>query len=327
MSYTIEVLTRAKEILAQQRADAQSRYNSRLQQAYEKEPRLREIDRQLRLAMSLAAKAVFAEGGDPQVAMEQVKQANLLLQKERKELLAEKFPPDFLEEEVVCSRCGGSGYLGSRMCSCLETLCRQEQKKALMQLTRGTVQFADFRLDYYPDTVDREIGASPRALMQVNFQTAQRFARDFAPGCGNLLFSGNTGLGKTFLSACIADAVADKGYSIVYESAPNLFAKLEKNRFNPDDATRAECEKFTACDLLIIDDLGTEMPGNFVTASLYALLNERLLSGKSMVISTNLNIEEVAKRYSPQIASRLQGEFKNMPFMGQDIRVLKARGL
>lgn len=327
MSYSGEILSRAKGILAQHRADAQSRYNGRLQEAYQKVPRLREIDRQLRLSMSLAAKTVFAQGGDPQATMEQVKQANLLLQQERRELLAEKFPPNFLEEEIVCPNCGGSGYLGSHMCSCLETLCRQEQKKALLQLTRGAERFADFRLDYYPDTVDRTVGVSPRTLMNKIFQTAQKYAMEFTPDSGNLLFCGYTGLGKTFLSACIADVVADKGYSIAYESAPNLFAKLEKNRFNPDEAVRAECENFSTCDLLIIDDLGTEMPGNFVTAALYSLLNERLLNGKAMLISTNLNNDEIAKRYTPQIASRLQGEFTNLPFMGQDIRVLKARGL
>lgn len=327
MSYSADILTRAKGILAQQKADAQSRYNQRLQQAYEQAPRLREIDRQLRLSMSLAARTVFSEGGDPQAAMEEVKKANLALQQERKTILAENFPEGFLEEEVVCPHCGGSGYFGSNMCSCLAELCRQEQMKTLTRLTRGGESFADFRLDYYPEAVDRAVGVSPRALMQKNLQIARQYARDFGPGSGNLLFCGYTGLGKTFLSACIAAEVAGKGYSIAYESAPDLFSKLEKNRFNPDDATRAECEKFSACDLLIIDDLGTEMPGNFVTAALYALVNERLLPGKSMLISTNLNNDEIAKRYSPQIASRLQGEFTNLPFIGQDIRALKARGL
>ena len=327
MAYSAEILNRAKQTLAQQNADAQSRYNQRLQEAYQRAPRLREIDKQLRLYMSLAAKTVFSEGGDPQATMDRIKQTNLALQQERKNILEQNFRPGFLEEEVVCPHCDGNGYLGSSMCSCLERLCRQEQKKALYQLTQGVEQFDAFRLDYYPDTVDRKIGASPRALMQVNFQTAQKYAREFASGCGHLLFSGNTGLGKTFLSACIANTVADKGYRIAYESAPALFAKLETNRFNPDATSKAQCSVYETCDLLIVDDLGTEMPGNFVTAALYALLNERLLSGKCMLISTNLNIQEIAKRYSPQIASRLQGEFTNMPFMGQDIRALKARGV
>ena len=128
-------------------------------------------------------------------------------------------------------------------------------------------------------------------------------------------------------TACIANAVIDKGVSIVYESAPQLFAKLEKNRFSPDDESREAVAEMENCQLLILDDLGTEMPGNFVTAALYSLLNDRLLDNKAMIISTNLNIDEIARRYSPQIASRLQGNFRQMPFVGQDIRVLKNKGI
>ena len=137
---------------------------------------------------------------------------------------------------------------------------------------------------------------------------------------------GGTGLGKTFLSASIARMVADRGYSVAYESAHHLFSKLEKNRFNPDEESREQVAKLTECDLLIIDDLGTELPGNFVTAALYNLVNDRLLAGRAMIISTNLNIEESARRYSPQIASRLQGSFKRLTFVGEDIRVMKNRG-
>ena len=142
-----------------------------------------------------------------------------------------------------------------------------------------------------------------------------------------LLFTGNTGLGKTFLSACIADVVTDKGYSVAYESAPQLFNKLEKDRFDPNETSRADAARFASCDLLIIDDLGTELASGFVTAALYGLLNDRLLAGKSTIISTNLNADEMAERYSPQIASRVQGNFKGLTFVGEDIRVLKNRGV
>jgi DNA replication protein DnaC len=163
-------------------------------------------------------------------------------------------------------------------------------------------------------------------IMEKNLAICKKYAAAFGTDSGNLLFVGNTGLGKTFLSACIARAAADKGYSVAYESAPHLFAKLEKNRFDPDETTRMETDKLHNCDLLILDDLGTELPGNFVTAALYSLVNDRLLSGKPMVISTNLNVDEIARRYSPQIGSRLQGSFQRLTFVGEDIRVLKNRG-
>lgn len=327
MAYSAQVVSRARQLLEQRGADKKSRYRQNLQAAYARVPRIREIDMLLRQTMAAAALTVFEEGGDIRTAMEKVKEENLKLQQERKTLIEENFELGFLDETPICEICGGNGYIGSAMCGCLKQLCSQEQKKELSQLTNGFETFSNFRLDYYSEQMDRAYGASPRAIMERNFQYCKKYAENFCEGVGNLLFVGNTGLGKTYLSACIANAVTDKGYSVAYESAPQLFAKLEKNRFNPDDASREEMEKFNACDLLIIDDLGTEMPGNFVTAALYSLLNERLLAGKAMLVSTNLIEGELAKRYSPQIASRLVGEFKGLTFVGQDIRVLKSRGL
>jgi DNA replication protein DnaC len=327
MAYSVQILTRARQRLAQNKADAQSQYQQRLQRAYADVPRLKEIDLELRRTMTLAYQTVFTQGGDAQAAMEEVKKANLALQKERKDLEEKYFTPGWLEETALCPSSGGSGYMGATMCSCLRKLCILEQKKELAHLTSGQETFENFRLDYYSDKIDRSFGASPRAVMELTLKNCRQYAADFGEGTGNLLFVGYTGLGKTFLSACIAEVVTEKGYSVAYESAPSLFAKLEKNRFNPDDQSRLEAENITGCDLLIVDDLGTEMSGNFVTAALYSLLNDRLLAGKSMIVSTNLNVDEIAQRYSPQIASRLQGNFRRLTFVGDDIRVLKNRGI
>lgn len=327
MAYSAQVVSRARQLLEQRVADKKSRHRQDLEAVYARVPRIREIDILLRQSMATVALTVFEEGGDIRAAMEKVKEDNLKLQQERKALLEENFQPDFLDETPVCEICGGSGYVGSAMCSCLKALCSQEQMKELRQLTCGYETFSSFRLDYYPEQIDRTYGASPRAIMERNFRYCKQYAENFCEGAGNLLFVGGTGLGKTFLSACIANAVTEKGYSVAYESAPQLFTKLERNRFNPNDQTREEAERFSNCDLLIIDDLGTEMPSSFITAALYSLVNERLLAGKPILISTNLNADEVAKRYSPQIASRLVGEFKGLTFVGQDIRLLKNRGL
>ena len=216
--------------------------------------------------------------------------------------------------------------MGSTMCECLLELCRQEQKKELTFLSVGRESFDQFRLDYYPDRTDPITGFNIRAVMDRTYQTCRRYAQTFSEKSGNLLFSGDTGLGKTFLSACIARSVADKGFSVIYETASHLFNKLEQAKFSPSDETRHEAAKLSACDLLIVDDLGTEMPGQFVTAALYSLLNDRLLAGKPMIISTNLNVDEIQRRYSPQIASRLQGSFHQLIFLGEDIRILKNRG-
>jgi DNA replication protein DnaC len=323
MAYSSDVIRRAKARLAQEKANTEAMQHSRLQEAYEKLPRLRQIDSQLRKSMVLAAQAAFSGTKD---ALEQVRQANKTLQQERAALIKANFPADFLSEKPVCPHCGGEGYVGSTMCSCLTELCRQEQMKELSLLNKNNEDFSLFRLDYYPDRIDPNFGASPRAIMARNFDICRKYADGFSMESGNLLFVGNTGLGKTFLSACIARVAADKGYSVAYESAPHLMRTLEKDRFDADADTAQAVKKITSCDLLIIDDLGTELPGNFVTAALYALVNDRLLANKPTVISTNLNIDEIARRYSPQIASRLQGSFQRLTFVGEDIRVLKNRG-
>ena len=328
MGYSAEVMKRARARLATAKADRESENQQHLAEAYKKLPRLQEIDRQLRMTMAMAAQAVFAQGGDVQSAMEEVKQKNLVLQQERQQLVHLYFEEGFLDDSPICDHCGGSGYVGAAMCECLAELCRQEQKKELTLLSVGKESFQQFRMDYYPDRFDPNIGASPRAIMEQNFKTCRNYAQQFSMNSGNLLFNGGTGLGKTFLSACIARAVADRGYSVVYESAGHLFSKLERAKFSGDEEAREEVKKYSGCDLLIIDDLGTEMPGQFVNSTLYNLINDRLLSCKPMVISTNLNvIEELPKRYSPQIVSRLQGHFKLIPFIGEDIRVKKNWGL
>ena len=326
MAYSKEVVQRARARLAQAKEDRESENRQHLAEAYARVPRIREIDILLRRTMAMAAQAVFASGGDVQSAMAEAKQQNLALQQERAWLIDTNFEEGFLDETPICDRCGGTGYMGSTMCECLTELCRQEQKKELTLLSGGKENFSQFRLDYYSDRVDPKLGVSPRAIMERNFRVCRTYAATFSQNSGNLLFIGGTGLGKTFLSACIARAVADKGYSVLYETSTHLFNKLEQAKFNPTEESRYEAAKLNTCDLLIVDDLGTEMPGQFVTAALYSLLNDRLLAGKPMIISTNLIVDEMQRRYSPQIASRLQGHFDQIVFRGEDIRVLKNRG-
>jgi DNA replication protein DnaC len=326
MAYSAEVVKRARAKLAQAKEDRESENRQHLAEAYARVPRIREIDMQLRRTMAQAAQAAFLQGGDGRAELEKVRNANLRLQQERAALAAEHFEEGYLDDSPVCHICGGSGYVGSTMCECLKELCRQEQKKEVSILSGSKGNFSQFKLEYYPDHYDPKYRVNPRLLMEEVLRICRGYAQGFSLNAGNLLFVGGTGLGKTFLSACIARTVAERGYSVVYESAAHLFSKLEQAKFSPNEENRREAARFTECDLLIVDDLGTEMPGQFVTAALYALVNDRMLMGKPMVISTNLNVEELGRRYSPQIASRLHGGFQRLTFVGEDIRVLKNRG-
>ncbi len=326
MGYSAEVVRRARARLAQEKLDKELENRQHLQQAYAQVPRIREIDRLLRLTMLEATQAAFTPGGDVQAALEKAKAENLTLQAERAELCRLHFPEGYLDEKPICPHCGGEGYIGSTMCRCLLELCRQEQTRELSLLAVEPADFRDFRLDYYPDKADPELGVNIRSVMDKTFQACRRYAHSFGEKSGNLLFSGDTGLGKTFLSACIARTVAENGHSVVYETAGRLFAAYERAKFGGSEEERQETAKYTGCDLLIVDDLGTEMPSQFVTATLYSLINDRILAGKSTVISTNLNTDDLARRYSPQIASRLRGNFQRLAFLGEDIRVKKNWG-
>ena len=209
------------------------------------------------------------------------------------------------------------------MCECLQELCRQEQKKELTTLLgTGRERFEQFRLDYYPDTPDPNYGISPRQTMRLVLQKCQRYAREFTPNASSLLFTGETGLGKTFLSGCIARAVADGGYSVVYDTAIRLLADYEAAKFGENtEENRGRTEKYTACDLLIIDDLGTEMVTQFTISALYSVINDRLMAHKPVILSTNLSPEELRTRYSAQIASRILGTYQVLQFLGNDIRM------
>ena len=324
MAYSNEVMTRAMARLAYLREDHASRNEARKWEVYRTVPRIREIDKQMRMNMVKAAYAAFSEGA--QDAMEAARQSNKALQEERDILMAANFSADYWNDTPFCGICGGSGWVGSTMCKCLKDICMDEQRKELGAIFTGGESFDNFRLDYYPDAFAPQIGGSYRVIMEKTLKTCREFARTFGEGTGNLLLNGSTGLGKTHLALAIGRTVGEMGHSVCYETAASLLTKLEQAKFNPTEETRRAAEKLENCDLLIVDDLGTEMPGQFTTAALYGLLNARLMARKPMVITTNLNVEEAGKRYSPQIASRLYGDFHRLTFVGSDIRVLRNRG-
>ena len=325
MAYSAEIVKRARARLAQAKEDRESENRQHLAQAYAQVPRIREIDMELRRTMAQAAQAAFLQGSDGRDLLEKARIANLELQQERAILARENFEEGFLDDSPICDHCGGSGYVGTTMCECLLEVCRQEQKKEITILSGGKESFSQFKLDYYPDRVDPKYGASPRTIMDRNFQYVRRYALTFSPASDNLLFVGGTGLGKTFLAACVARAVADRGYSVVYETASHLFAKLEQAKFSPTEESRREAEKLTNCDLLIMDDLGTEMLTTFVQSAFYQIINTRLSKGKKTVINTNLTPDEIGARYGAAVQSRIEGEYELLPFIGEDIRTLKRR--
>ncbi len=321
MAYSQTVMQRARARYERAKQERQREYDAHLQQAYIEYPRLREIDRELRLTMVQLMANVLRSGEDPTAAIEEVREQNLALQRERDWIIeVAEYEEGFLDDAPICKLCSGTGYRGAVMCECLRELCRQEQRRELTSLLgNGKESFDSFRVDYYSDEYDPKLGTSARKLMMSNFNICKRYAATFSPASGSLLFSGATGLGKTFLSACIARSVADQGFSVIYETACRVFSDFENERFGSDE-NFGSTRRYFDCDLLIIDDLGTEMTTQFTISVLYNIVNTRMMEGKSTIISTNLLPEAIEKRYSPQIASRIVGTYRLIKFAGTDIR-------
>ena len=179
--------------------------------------------------------------------------------------------------------------------------------------------FSAFSLEYY--------SGADRAVMEMTLDTCRSYAIGFGEDSPNLLFQGGTGLGKTYLSACIARVVAAKGFSVCYETAAAALEYYERAKFSRDIGESEEAstrvKRMESCDLMILDDLGTEMITPMSQSALYTLLNNRLVNGKKTIISTNCPDDELMRRYTPQIYSRISGEYTALPFVGKDIRILR----
>lgn len=195
MAYSEQVLHRARARLEQAKAEREQENAAHRADAYARYPRLAEIDNELRRTMAELMAAALQRGEDPSQAVAAVREKNLALQRERSWILeAGDFDDGYLDDTPVCAKCGGRGYVGAQMCSCLRELCRQEQKKELTSLLgSGRETFENFRLDLYPAEYSESVRTSPRALMQRNFNHCRKYAQNFTMQSGNMLFSGSNG--------------------------------------------------------------------------------------------------------------------------------------
>lgn len=328
MSLDGKLLSRAKARLDEKKRAQEAEYNRRMIYVYDRNPKIRELDQEIKGTVIDVIGFALSNGGNPETAIEDIRDENLYLQSElRNELMAAGFSADYVDYKYLCEKCHDTGYQGAKICSCLLDIYKQEQKKDLSSLFKlGTETFDNFELDYYDDAADPATRISPRQRMEVIYETCLEYARKFGKNSCNLFLNGGTGLGKTFLSACIARVVSDRGFSVVYDTASAVFSKFEDEKFSKSEdskSLREDVNRYLNCDLLILDDLGTEMTTTFTVSALYTLINTRLTLGKKTVMNSNLSLEELRGRYSLQIMSRLVGEYQILTFFGRDIRLLK----
>ncbi len=321
------LLAKARNVLEEKQRRNRMEENRRQTEIYASIPEVRTLDGQIRGIMSeLVALAL----GTSVRTAEELEQESLRLQAERAKLLrAHGYDEHYLDELLSCRICRDTGFLSNgKPCECLVRLYNAEQTRELSPLLRsGQESFGSFRFDYYPLTPLSPGGPVPRIQMETIFKGCQLYAENFTPGCGNLLFTGAPGLGKTFLSASIAREVARKGYSVAYDTAITLLSAFEQEKFSRNEEEQADAasrvRQLKSCDLLILDDLGTELGSAFTQSALYTLLDGRIRARKSTVISTNLDRDALRERYGAALSSRLEGEYQYLRFVGRDIRALK----
>lgn len=322
-----QLLGRARARKEEIRRESMAEEARRRKIVYDRVPEIAAMESRLSALVSEVVSAILGQGR----SVEEIRSESLDIQMRRAELLTENgWPMNWLDGAWDCPRCQDTGYVGSHPCECLRKLYEQERTKDLSALLKlGSESFETFDLTYYDDRADEDSGLSPRRQMESVFAFCRSYAANFGKNSVNLLFRGGTGLGKTFLSACIARVVSQKGHSVVYETVVAALAAFENQKFRAgEDDADAKVSRMLSCDLLILDDLGTEMITEFSKSALYTLINARLLSGKKTIISTNLKEADIDRLYTPQIYSRLTGEYQELPFVGRDIRMQKKeRGL
>lgn len=329
MAYDKKLLAAARRELERERAARADELEERKRAVYAREPRIRAIDRELSATAASVLRAALESGGDPAAAIEQLRERNLSLQAERASLLGQLgLPGDYLTDKPLCPKCGDTGYDGSATCSCVrERYARLLKEQLSTVLPIQDQNFSCFNMNYYSTRPDARLGLSPRENMEYNLDECKAYAANFGKDSPNLLLYGSTGLGKTFLSTCIAEAVSARGFSVAYDTAINIVAAYETIKFgNGDGEAAAEhAARYERADLLIIDDMGTEMGTAFTVSALYNLINNRLMAKRPMIVNTNLMPEALSEKYSPAVASRLLGEFMALRFFGDDIRLLKKK--
>ena len=306
--------------------EAKEMQKERIKEVYNKVPRLKDIDEKIKsLGVEMAMAVV--NGSNSEEIIKKTRDNITSLKVEKGELLSlHKIPLDFLEIKYKCSKCNDTGFIGSQKCSCfrqklIDKLYQQSNLKEIVKREN----FDTFNISFYSSDIYPGENISPRKNMEKIFTSCLNFVNNFDSIDDNLFFYGSSGLGKTFLSHCIAKDLLDRGKVVIYQTAPNLMDIIKSAKYD-ENSNKEVLDDILDCDLLIIDDLGTE-PNHtgYSQLELFNIINARLLKNKKMIISTNLPLDDFDSIYAERIKSRIFGAFTLHKFFGDDIRLLKRK--
>ena len=310
-----EIYDKAMSVLVNRRARAVSENDMHIQEINSKIPQIHEINDVL-FNTGKELIQIISEGNsaDTQNKINQLRRNNLQAQEmSRKLLAANGYPEDYLEIHYTCDMCNDTGYCDGSYCDCLKKLCGriaadELNKNAHLNLS----DFDTFSLSYY--------NGDDYFNMQKILEFTKQYAETFNGNSNSIFMFGKTGLGKTHLSLAIANRVLDKGYSVIYDSAINILRNIEREHFSREHSSDM-IDLVMNTDLLILDDLGTEYETPFYNATIYNIINSRLNSGKATIISTNLDLAGIKRRYDERVVSRIISVYTCLAFKGEDVRL------
>ncbi len=320
-SLTSEILREYEKM----RDRSEKEYKLRKDEVYKTIPRIREIEVEMAKLSIKSSKAIFESPDDSRFILKEMEYSIKKLQQEKAFLLTEQnIPMNYLEIKYNCSNCHDTGFTDQgNKCGCFkQKLINFGYKMSNLSNSFEKENFSTFNLDIFSDKIPEGQVKSPKENMREILALSESFVYDFDKDSKNLLFTGTTGLGKTFLCNSIAKSLLDKGYLVVYQTAFNILELLERRKFKKgsEPFDNFNYEMLFDADLLIIDDLGTEMNNSFTNTEIFNIINTRLLKSKKIIISTNLDVVEISSIYSDRISSRLFGNFELINFFGPDLR-------
>lgn len=326
MGYGREIYDTVTAQLSARRTAANQTARLHRAEVAEKCPRALEIEREIAQAGLQAARIITAGSTDVRQQIEALGRRNLAQQQALAEALRDAgFPADYMDPPYRCTDCCDEGYIDGQMCHCMKQLLRMESYRRLNELSpMALCDFSNFDLNYYPTEVDSKTRLQPRRVMADVLAYCRDYADHFSLQSGNIFMSGATGLGKTHLSLAIARAAIDRGFGVVYGSAQNFMLQVEKEHFGRATIDTDIERNLLSCDLLILDDLGTEFITQYVTSTIYNLINTRLMCNRPTIISSNLSFGELEQRYTQRVLSRIMGGYRTLRFLGRDVRQIIA---
>lgn len=321
MGYSREIFEEVQKKLYKKRNEAWEELERKKEILYRRFPMAEKIEKELSSTALQSARAVIA-GNNSKTELIKLREKNKLLREKLKEiLLSVDLPEDYLEINYSCKKCSDEGFVDGIMCECMKDMLKKESYARLNSMSPLELSsFENFSLDYYSDVSPDKSEQSPRKRMSLILDFCKKYAENFNVHSPGLLLTGGTGLGKTHLSLSIAREVINKGFGVIYGSAQNIVSKMENEKFKNYQNGEESERHYIDCDLLIIDDLGTEYNTAFSSAAIYNIINSRIMMNKPTIISTNLSMKEMEKSYTYRTVSRIIGNNIRLEFLGSDIR-------